>query len=105
MQDLLTKNLGLKFFSLALAVAIWLTVQGLQKQARPVGRTWGPWETRTLTNVPVLVVSAAADVREIKVQPNGVNVTVGGSPQMLAGLLEKEIEARVDLTDIESARS
>ena len=74
LRDIVTRDLGWKMFSVALAVAIWLTVQAISKD-RGLTQSLGPWENHTFTNLPVLVVSAAADVREFKVQPASVGVT------------------------------
>ncbi len=103
MSDLISKDTGWKLFSLALALAIWFTVKNVSNEPVAVTTPLGVWDTRTLTNLPVLVVSAAADVREVKVQPNYVTITVSGRPEVLNGLQEKEIEAHVNLTDLESA--
>src|SRR5690349_9431836 len=107
MRDWVIKDLGWKLFSLALAVVIWLVVQTIRSDS-PVATAGNPlsaWTTRTFTNLPVLVVSAAADVREFKVNPNTVDVTVSGQPGIIAVLSEKEIHVTVDLTDIEAARN
>ena len=104
LRDIVTRDLGWKLFSVALAVAVWLTVQAISKD-RGLSQSLGPWENHTFTNLPVLVVSAAADVREFKVQPAAIGVTVRGRPEVISALTEKEIEVRVDLTDVESARS
>ena len=55
-------------------------------------------------DLPVFVVSAAADVREFRVEPNAVQVTVNGGADVVKALDDKEIEVLVNLTDIESAR-
>jgi YbbR domain-containing protein len=104
MRDLLTKDFGWKLFSLALATAIWLTVQTIRNEAGPSANPLTAWETHTFDKLPVLVVSAAADVREFKVNPNIVQVTVGGRPDVIAALTEREIHAAVDLTEIEAAQ-
>ena len=93
MRDLVTKDLGWKLFSLLLAIAIWLTVQTIRSES-----------TRAFANLPVLVVSAAGDVREFKVKPGVVEVTVSGRPDVMAVLTEKDVHASVDLTDLEAAR-
>jgi YbbR domain-containing protein len=104
MRDLFIKDFVWKLFSLALATAIWLTVQTIRNEAVPSANPLAVWDTLTFTNVPVLVVSAAADVREFKVNPSTVQVTVGGRPDVIAALTEREIHATVDLTEIEAAR-
>ena len=61
-------------------------------------------EERTFSNLPVLVISSAQDVRSFKVRPSEVEVTVRGDAKTLRALRANEIRARVDLTDIETAR-
>ncbi|TAL06205.1 MAG: hypothetical protein EPO07_02195, partial [Verrucomicrobia bacterium] len=97
MRDLLTKDFPWKIFALVLACAIWFTVKNISNEPAPVAAQLGVWNTRELTNLPVLVVSAAADVREFKVQPETVAVTVTARPEVMAALQEKEIEAYVNL--------
>jgi len=105
-QQHFTKDLRWKLLSLLLAAVIWGAVDNItQSKSGAVENPLRPWEARTFTETPVLVVSAAADVREFKVQPETVAVTVKGPPDVMATLTVKEIEAHVDLTDIESARS
>ena len=104
MRDLLIKDFVWKLFSLALATAIWLTVQTIRNEAVPPANPLTAWETHTFDKLPVFVVSAAADVREFKVNPSIVQVTVGGRPDVVAALTEREIHAVVDLTEIEAAQ-
>lgn len=104
MRNFLTKDVGWKLFSLALAVGIWFTIHALSRDALTPARPLESWATRTFTDASVLVVSAAADVREFKVHPAAVQVTVSGRPEVMIGLEEKEIRVAVDLTDIEPAR-
>ena len=102
MRDLLIKDWGWKLFSLILAVGIWVTVHriidprttGVVAAGNPV----------TYDNLPVLIVSAAADVRDFRVAPGVVSVTVNGSPDVMSVLEANQIRATVDLTDIESAK-
>jgi YbbR domain-containing protein len=58
----------------------------------------------TFGNLPVLVVSAASDVRDFRVGPGTVAVKVVGSREVMADLQANQIRAMVDLTDIQSAR-
>jgi YbbR domain-containing protein len=59
---------------------------------------------RTFTNLPVVVMSSAADVREFRVNPDMINVKVSGPSEVVAALTEHDIRVTVDLTEIESAR-
>jgi YbbR domain-containing protein len=104
LRNLLLRDFWLKLFSLALAVLIWLTVAFTQSGG---GRGFFANHTspeQTYYNIPVLVVSSAADVRSFKVNPSEVAVTVQGQAKLLHNLQARDIRALVDLTDIESAR-
>jgi len=109
MRDWFTKDLGWKLFSLVLAVGIWLTVHKILEESAPPpvvvpSAPPSPVAT-TFTNLPVLIVSAAADVREFHVTPSVVTVTVSGQPEIMAALQADQVHALVDLTDIEAARN
>lgn len=106
LPHLIAKDLRWKLLSLMLAAVIWGAVDNVtHSKSLAVENPLQPWETRTFSALPVLVVSSAADVREFKVQPERVTVTVKGPPEIIASLVDKEIESHVDLTNIESARS
>jgi YbbR domain-containing protein len=99
-REIFTRDLGWKIFSVSLAVVLWLTVHAISEdRSRRSGGTTG-LVTQTYENVPVLVVSAAADVREFKVQPEVVSVTVTARQEIMSGIAQRDIEARVDLTDM-----
>jgi YbbR domain-containing protein len=106
MRDWLTNDFGWKIFSVLLAVTLWLTAHRiLQESVPPVAAPFlSPMPVgKTFTNLPVLIVSADADVREFRVTPNVVSVSVSAQPEIMAGLQADEIRALVDLTDIEGA--
>jgi YbbR domain-containing protein len=106
LRHLIFDDFWLKLFSLALAVLIWITVSlAIQKEVSPVAALalTNP-ERRTFSNLPVVVMSSASDVRSFKVNPNEVEVTVEGDAKRLQSLQPKDIRVIVDLTGIESAR-
>jgi len=104
LRDWFIKDLGWKLFSVVLAVAVWLAVYKI------LGETGGSTEPAigdkqtTYDDMPVLVVSAASDVRDFRVKPDAVTVTVSGAPNVMAILQANQIRAVVDLTGIESAK-
>ena len=102
MRDLFIKDWGWKLFSLILAVGIWLTVHNIIEPKNAAVSSTG--STLTYGNLPILIVSTAADVRDFRVIPNTVSVTLSGSPDAIAVLQANQIRATVDLTDIESAK-
>ena len=108
MREWFINDLGWKLFSVFLALAIWLTVHKILDESAPSPVVVPPLPpspmVTTFTNLPVLIVSAAADVREFNVKPNAVTVTVSGQPQIMAALQAGQIHALVDLTGIAAAR-
>ena len=106
LPQMITKDWHWKLLSVLLAVVIWGAVNKItQNKSAVVENPLSPRVEHTFTRLPVLVVSSAADVRECKVQPDSVSVTIRGAPEMMTQVTEREIEVRVDLTNIESARS
>ena len=99
MRDWVTNDLGWKLFSLFLAVAIWLTVHKIYEEP---GAASGLADGNTVTfgNLPVLVVSTAADVHDFRVAPLTVKVTVSGSTEVMNKLQADQVHAVVNLTDI-----
>jgi hypothetical protein len=96
LRALLLRNLLLKLFSLAAAVLIWVSVSiAIRREAV---------DTRTFQDLTVLVLSAAADVRDFQVSPRTVDVTVRGEREALSQLQAQDVRVMVDLTRVESAR-
>jgi YbbR domain-containing protein len=104
MRALLTRDPAWKLLSLALATVVWFTVRTLSRETLWPARALESWATRTFEAVPVLVVSAAADVHGFRVQPPAVQVTVSGQPEILRRLETRDVRVMVDLTGIEAAR-
>ena len=102
-RNWITHDFVWKALSVILAVAIWLTINKIQEEPQKPGAHVNTVE-KPLDNLPVLVVSAAADVRNFRVDPETVNVTVRGQPDVLAAIQPGQVHVVVDLTDIESAR-
>ena len=104
LRDLFIKDVGWKLFSLVLATVIWFTVRPVSREPAKPGNPLAVLVPRTFTNLPVVVMSSAADVRAFKVKPDAVRVTVSGRREIVDALVEQDIRVRVDLTGIESAR-
>jgi YbbR domain-containing protein len=95
MRDWITNDFGWKLLSVVLAVAIWLTVyKSREEPSVPVENTYG--------NLPVLAVSAVADVHDFRVSPASVAVTVSGPRKVVSALQQNQIHVVVDLTGLES---
>lgn len=95
MRDWFTKDTGWKLFSVLLAVTIWLTVYKIRDE--PALSASSGVQT-IYGNLTVLAVSAASDVRDVRVMPSSVTVQVSGPPQVMAVLQANQIHAVVDLT-------
>ena len=84
---------------------IWLTVSfAIKKDVSPVASLTMDVSTRPFSGLPLILLSSAADVRDFKVTPKEVEVTVQGDKRTLDKLEKKDIRVIVDLTGIESAR-
>ena len=103
LRDIVTRDLGWKIFSVVLAVAIWLTVHAISGDASRRVDPLSGMMTHAFDNVPVLVVSAAADVREFKVHPGVVQITIRGKPEAVSALDPRQVRVLVDLTGVEAA--
>jgi YbbR domain-containing protein len=103
MRDWITRDLGWKLVSLFLAVAIWLTVHKMYEEPKSAPVT-AAGTTVTFDNLPVLIVSTAADVHDFRVAPTTVKITASGPTEVMARLQANQVRPVVDLTGIESAR-
>ncbi len=104
-RQLVLHDFWLKLFSLALAVLVWITVSfAIRHQGSPVNSLGLTMKERPFFNLPVVILSSAEDVRNFKVSPNEVAVTVQGDAKVVDQLQSKDIRALVDLTGVESAR-
>jgi len=105
LRHLFLDDFWLKLFSFVLAVLTWLTVSfAIQKEVTPIPNlTLEKNGRRPFPRLPVAVLSSAADVRNFKVEPSEVQVTVEGDAKLLKSLQSRDIRVMVDLTGIESA--
>src|ERR1019366_10260712 len=93
LRNLVLEDFWLKLFSLARAVLTWLTVTFVSpKDVRT--------EKRVFPRLPVTVLASAEDVRNFKVSPTEVEVTVQGDPRTVQMLQNNDIRVMVDLTAV-----
>jgi YbbR domain-containing protein len=97
LRHLFLDDFLLKLFSLALAVVVWLIVTFASQKG--AGTT-----PRVFYDLPVTVLSSAEDVRNFKVSPNEVIVTVEGDAKTVQNLQSKDVRVTVDLTGVGTAR-
>jgi YbbR domain-containing protein len=106
LRNIFFRDFWLKLFSLVLATLIWLIVYlfAIKQDVAPSAALRNTnLKEHSLENVPVLVVSSAADVRDFRVNPANVTVKVRGDRRDIETLQPSDIHALVDLTGIESA--
>jgi YbbR domain-containing protein len=106
LEDLVFKDLWLKLLSFGLAVVTWFTVASMatQKEISPAAVFGVPRsEERVFSNLPVVILSSAEDVRLFSVNPKTVELTVQGDVKILKSLQSKDIRVLVDLTGIGAA--
>jgi YbbR domain-containing protein len=105
LRNLIFKDFWLKLFSLALAVLTWFTIRiAIEKEVSPVGSlVLSTTAQVTFPNLPVVILSSGQDVRNFKVNPPEVEVTVQGDVKALRTLRSKDIRVLVDLTGINAA--
>lgn len=105
LRSLLFKDFWLKLFSLVLATMTWFIVNAaVQNKASPAAPlSLAPVERKVFSNLPVMVMSSAEDVRSVRVSPKEIEVTVRGDPKILNTIQSKDIRVLVDLTGIQAA--
>jgi YbbR domain-containing protein len=105
LRELFLKDFWLKLTSFVVAVLIWFTVAfAIRHEVSPVGNLTLTAQQMTFFNVPVVVLSAASDVHDFRVDPKTVTVTVQGEPRFLDRIETKDIRAMIDLTGIEAGK-
>ena len=103
-REWITKDLTWKLFSLILAVGLWITIHNLRETPEAAVTPFATVSTITFTNVPVLAVSASADVHSAQIVPDLIAVKVSGPSDAIAILQLNKVHATVNLTGIDSVR-
>ena len=106
LRNLVFDDFWLKLFSFILAVLTWFTVNSMatQKEGLSMGtHPATPVRQIQISNLPVIILSSAQDVRSFHVSPSVVEVTVQGDAKTLATLQSTDIRVLVDLTGIGAA--
>ncbi|HEX5400104.1 MAG TPA: CdaR family protein [Verrucomicrobiae bacterium] len=101
MRDWFLTDKAWKFFSLVLAVSIWLIVNKIRGESPTPAA--GSQKILPLGNIPVSVVSAPSDARDFRVDPETVAVAIEGPPELLSNLQPYQVHAFVDLSDLTAA--
>ncbi|HVU26585.1 MAG TPA: hypothetical protein VHG71_02475 [Verrucomicrobiae bacterium] len=99
-RDWITNDWKWKLFSVALAVAVWLTVHNTHDDT-PTSATMTD-SALTFDNLPVLLVSGTTNVQDFHLAPAVIAVKVSGPSEIIAKLQMNQIHAVVNLTDVET---
>ena len=102
LRNLVAQDFWLKLFSLLLATLTWLAVNFLLRESSPLAPLV-PTDVRTFLNLPVTVMSSAEEVRDFKVSPNQVSVTVQGEARLMQSLQPKDVRVLVDLSGVRAS--
>ena len=106
LQDIILRNFWLKFFSVALATVIWLSIHyGIQSESNLAQLRVNHLLAQEYIRVPVTVVLTPGDPRTFSVTPNEVVVTAVGEETALRNAANKNIKVSVDLTDFHSTEA
>lgn len=106
LQKLVLEDLWLKLFSLALAGLIWFTVKiAIKNDISPVASlSLAPTGQLVLRDIPIIILSSAAEVRAFSVSPETVDVTLLGDAASLKNLQKQDVRVLLDLSDSASLR-
>ncbi len=86
-----------------MAVGIWLTVHRISEE--PDRQATVVPGIKNSYDLPLVAVSANADVHNAQLVPKTVNVTVSGPSEIMDKLQSGEIHALVDLSELSSAEN
>ncbi len=106
LQSLILRNFWLKFFSVALAAVIWLSIHyGIQNES-PMGQSnINHLLAQEYIRVPVTIVTKPGDPRVFRITPNEVVVIAMGEESALRRAANKNFKVSLDLTDFHSKRT
>jgi hypothetical protein len=96
-RDYILEHRWQKLFALGLAVLIWFTVRSTGGLRNVDDASDG---IRHFDNVPIVVLTSAADLGRYEVSPSRVRVELSGTPERLRDLTPSMIEAYVNLVDL-----
>ena len=97
-RDFILNNIWWKITALFLAVVVWVTFHSSDELQSLVSLT----SSRSFVRHPVTVMEAANDVRNFRLAPDEVDITVSGEVSLIRSLAGSDLHAFVDLTRIKT---
>jgi len=107
-RNIILHNFGWKMLSLALAALTWLTIETkFQRNAKSAEESKQAPLTTTSKRTfpaPITLLASPLNTNHYKVSPEIVSVDVGGEEQELKLLQLREVQAFVDLSDVQDEK-
>ena len=100
-REFIHYNFWWKVAAVVLATLIWLTVRFGENG--PGGGIFSGVEARHVFDVPVRVLTIASDASRFRVEPDKVEVLLRGDMAALQRIQPSDLEAYVNLADVEDA--
>jgi YbbR domain-containing protein len=94
-RTLILNNFGWKITALALAITVRYALRPQDGPLLP-----SAMHTRYLVSHPITLSKPATDLREFKVSPETVDITLSGDAKILKDLDDREVRATVDIRDL-----
>jgi len=106
LPDLILRNFWLKFFSVALALVIWLGIHfGIRNEFTATHLDINSLLAQEYVRVPVAVIPRPGDNRVFRVTPPDVVVIAVGEKTALRSAAQKNIRVYVDVTQFRGGPS
>lgn len=102
-REFVQYNFGWKVAAVVLSTMIWLTVRFGERG--PGTSLFSNTEARTLANIPVRVLTIASDASRFRVAPEKIEVILRGDASALRRIQSGDVEAYVNLADVQEAQS
>jgi YbbR domain-containing protein len=108
-RNFILHNFGWKLLSLFLAVLTWLTIETeFQRQARSnEEKREAPLTTsvrKTFPTIAITLLTAPANTNHFRIYPETAQIDVGGDTQELGLLNSRDVQAFVDLSDVQDEK-
>jgi hypothetical protein len=99
MRDWILNNFGWKITALVLAIAVRFALR--PEDGQPLLPDSLRTTTRYMVAHPITLSKPATDLRQFKVTPENVDITLSGEAKVLKELDDREVRATVDIRDLE----
>ncbi|MBI2927340.1 MAG: hypothetical protein HYY24_16720 [Verrucomicrobia bacterium] len=103
-RELILRNLPWKLLSLFLATVFYVGIRtSIEADFNPFHASGTAQQTRVLPRLPIGLLTSTGDARGFKIAPTEVEVTVRGQAAAVQALRQTDLDAFVDLVDVQDA--